>query len=146
MHSSYDRQEEFLTAYYTEHFACKYILDQVWRKPVRRASSPPKIVFLIEVFSLHKFQNSKFACCAISGHLADSTKCCLLTWVNLSHTRFRDIQCLQLYRPLPRLWECSQSGVQNNKIVLQKRKFLLFCPPDWLHPTDKQGVYSDHFV
>ena len=26
-------------------------------------------------------------------------------------------------RPLSSLWECSQSGVQNNKIVLQKRKF-----------------------
>ena len=26
-----------------------------------------------------------------------------------------------------------QSGVQNNKIFLQKRKFILFCPPDWLH-------------
>ena len=37
------------------------------------------------------------------------------------------------YRPLARLWECSQSGVQNNKIVLQKWKFLLFCPPVWLH-------------
>ena len=40
---------------------------------------------------------------------------------------------LCLYRPLARPWECSQSEVQNNKIFLQKRKFLLFCPPDWLH-------------
>ena len=23
----------------------------------------------------------------------------------------------------------------------QKRKFLLFCPPDWLHSHDVQGVY-----
>ena len=40
---------------------------------------------------------------------------------------------MKLYRPLSRLWECSQTGVQNNKIVLQKRKFPLFCPPVWLH-------------
>ena len=43
------------------------------------------------------------------------------------------LHILALYWPLARLWECSQSGVQNNKIFLQKRKFLLFCPPDWLH-------------
>ena len=24
----------------------------------------------------------------------------------------------------------------------QKRKFILFCPPDWLHSHDVQGVYS----
>ena len=37
------------------------------------------------------------------------------------------------YRPLSHLWECSQTGVQSNKIFLQKRKFPLFCPPVWLH-------------
>ena len=43
------------------------------------------------------------------------------------------------YRPLARLWECSQSGIQNNKTFYmridlnsQKRTFLLFCPSDWL--------------
>ena len=48
-------------------------------------------------------------------------------------------------RPLARLWECSQSGVQNNKIVLQKRKFLLFCPPVWLYSHRRaRGQYSSH--
>ena len=50
----------------------------------------------------------------------------------------------EINRPLACLWECNQSGVQNYKIFLQKRKFILFCPPDWLHSqTCKvQGVYT----
>ena len=44
---------------------------------------------------------------------------------------------------ISRLWECSQSGVQNNKIVLQKRKFPLFCPPVWLHSHRRErGLYE----
>ena len=27
----------------------------------------------------------------------------------------------------------------------QKRKFLLFFPPDWLHSHDVQGVYNRHY-
>ena len=51
-------------------------------------------------------------------------------------------------RPLARPWECSQSGGENNiffymRIDLNshKRKFLLFCPLDWLHSHDVQGGY-----
>ena len=48
-------------------------------------------------------------------------------------------------RPLAGLWECSQSGVQN-KNFLQKRKFLLFCPPDWLHSHRRaRGLNGLHF-
>ena len=51
-----------------------------------------------------------------------------------------------MYRPLARLWECSQSGVQNNKKNLQKRKFLLFCPPDWLHSNRRaKGSFTASF-
>ena len=31
------------------------------------------------------------------------------------------------------------------RFFLQKRNFLLFCPPDWLHSHDVQGVYSLDF-
>ena len=49
------------------------------------------------------------------------------------------------YRPLSRLWECSQTGVQNNKIVLQKWTFPLFCPPVWLHSHRcERGLYGVH--
>ena len=27
----------------------------------------------------------------------------------------------------------------------QKRKFILFCPPDWLHSRDVQGTTRDAF-
>ena len=53
-----------------------------------------------------------------------------------------------IYRPLARLWKCSQSGGLKNKTFYMridlnswKRKFLLFCPPHWLHSHDVQGVY-----
>ena len=38
--------------------------------------------------------------------------------------------------PLARLWECSQSGVQNNKIFLQKRNFFCFVLQIGCIPTD----------
>ena len=51
-------------------------------------------------------------------------------------------------RPLVRPWECSQSRGQKNQIFFtrlidlnsQKSKFLLFCPPDWLHFHEMQGI------
>ena len=49
--------------------------------------------------------------------------------------------------PLARPWECSQSGGQDNNIFLHENRSqfpeekILFCPPDWLHSHDVQGVY-----
>ena len=77
---------------------------------------------------------------------------------NLAYKRLRDAflfffsRCNLVYRPLARPGECSQSGGQNKiffymRIDLnsQKRKFRLFCPPDWLYQShDVQGVYI-HF-
>ena len=56
-------------------------------------------------------------------------------------------------RPLARLWKCSAANLEDSTIRFflhmridlnsQKRKFLLFCPPDWLHSHYVQGVYFD---
>ena len=50
-------------------------------------------------------------------------------------TRLEDIDPLRVCR--------NAANLEYRTIFFfQKRKFLLFCPPDWLHPTDMQGVYS----
>ena len=42
--------------------------------------------------------------------------------------------------PFARLWECSQSGVQNKWNFRFCKKILLFCTPDWLHSHRRARV------
>ena len=56
---------------------------------------------------------------------------------------------MQNYSPCAHLWECSQSGdrkirffLHNNRSQFPEEKIaFVFCPPDWLHFHDVQGVY-----
>ena len=144
---------------------CQFVVDSIQEGLLSRC---PFFISLFSCFLFLVFFSVSLCCFCVTSLLGQYFACpfsvCMCTCVvSVSRPYWANICVLPLCmctsvvsvshpywanKPLARPWKCSQFGGQNKIFLHENRSQLpeekisfVFCPPDWLHSYDVQGVY-----